>query len=185
MIEKFLNDLLRKSRSFDVVIQCGVPRSLRIQRGFMKGSQFAAQSLVVFCTAVLFGCASQLGEVYKRTEAIPSGKTLIYIYRIPTFAGGIYPVGIDVNGKEITSLSEGAYFPYLSDPGEVEVSTKMAIARGDAVTVDGKAGQVLYLEVWVRQGGLIGQAAIIKVSKERGEEKLLEARRVLDKKLSK
>lgn len=148
----------------------------------MKGRPFVAQSLVVVCAAVLFGCGGPLGEVYKRTEAIPSGKTLTYIYRIPAFVGGIYPVGIYVNGKEITSLSEGTYYPYISDPGEVEVSTKMAIARGDAVTVDGKAGQVYYLEVWARSGGFSMQAAIIKVSKERGEEKLLETRRVVDKK---
>ncbi|MEO7859471.1 MAG: DUF2846 domain-containing protein [Nitrospirales bacterium] len=148
----------------------------------MNGRRFVVQSLVIVCAAILFGCGGgQLGEVYKRAESIPSDKTLIYIYRIPAFVGGIYPVGIDVNGKEITSLSEGAYYPYLSDPGEVEVSTKMAIARGESVTVDGKAGQVYYLEVWARPGAFSGQAAMKRVSKERGEEKLLETRRVLDK----
>jgi len=152
-------------------------------RALMKGRRFVVQSLVVACAAVLFGCGGgQLGEVYKRAESIPSDKTLIYIYRMPAVMGGIYSVSIDVNGKEITSLSEGTYYPYLSDPGEVEVSTKMTIARGDSVTVDGKAGQTYYLEVWGRQGSFFsGQAAIIKVSKERGEEKLLETRRVLDK----
>ena len=123
-----------------------------------------------------------MGEIYKKAESVPADKTLVYIYRIPAIVGGIYPVDIYLNGKEVTSLSEGAYFPYLSDPGEVEVSTKAAIARGDSVTVDGKAGQVYYLEVWGRSGGFSGQAAIIKVSKERGEERLLETRRVLAKK---
>ena len=149
----------------------------------MKGRRFVVQSLVVAFAAILFGCGGgQLGEIYKRAESIPSDKTLIYIYRVPSIVGHIHSVDIDVNGKEITSLSEGAYYPYLSDPGEVEVSTKMVIARGESVTVDGKAGQVYYLEVWGRRGGFSGQAAIMKVSKERGEEKLLETRRVLDKK---
>jgi hypothetical protein len=148
----------------------------------MKGRRFVVQSLVVICAAILSGCGGgQLGEIYKGAESIPSDKTLIYIYRIPAYVGGIYSVDIDVNGRKLTSLSEGTYWPYLSDPGEVEVSTQMAVARGESVTVDGKAGQAYYLEVWVRQGLFSGQAAIIKVSKERGEEKLLETRRVLDK----
>ena len=114
----------------------------------MKARPFVVRSLIVICAVILFGCGGgQLGEIYTRAESISSDKTLIYICRIPAFVGGIHSVGIDVNGKEITSLSEDAYYPYLSDPGEIEVSTKMAIGRGDSVTVDGKAGQVYYLEV--------------------------------------
>jgi hypothetical protein len=149
----------------------------------MKIEQFVVRSLVFVCASILFGCGGgQLGEIYKRAEAIPSDKTVIYIYRVLDIMG-IYPVDIYVNGKEVTSLSEGAYYPYLSDPGEVEVSTKMAVTRSESVTVDGKGGQAYYLEVQARQGGFfMGQAAITKVSKERGEEKLLETRRAIDKK---
>lgn len=132
---------------------------------------------LILCMA-LSGCGGQkLGEAYKKMEPVPADKTLIHIYRIPAFAGGIYPVFILANGKEITALPEGGYYPLLADPGEVEISTKLSIGRGDSLTLDAQKGQTAYLEVQIRTGMFSGQAGISKVLKDRGEEWLLQMRR--------
>lgn len=137
---------------------------------------------LLLSASMLSGCGgSKLGEAYMRVELVPSDKALIYIYRIPAFVGGIYSIGITANGQEITSLPEGGFYPYLADPGETEISTKMVIARGESVTVQGKGGQTYYLEVSTTAGAFSGQATIEKVHKERGEEQLLIMRRVFDK----
>lgn len=138
--------------------------------------------ILLIGASMLSGCGgAKLGGAYKKIEPVPSDKALIYIYRIPAFVGGIYSVGIAVNEKEITALPEGGFYPYLADPGEVEISTKAAISRGESVTVEGKGGQTYYLEVSTTAGVFSGQATIEKVPKERGEERLLEMRRAPDK----
>jgi hypothetical protein len=144
--------------------------------------RIAGKGLRVFLIGLaLFGCAGkQLGEIYQKVDSVPADKTLINIYRIYTFPGASYDVTIMANGREIAALPVQAYYSLLADPGETEVSTKILLGRGDSVTVDGKAGQTYYLEVGI-VGGTVGQAAIVKVQKDRGELKLLNSRKALPK----
>lgn len=85
-------------------------------------------------------------------KKIPAGKTVVYIYR-PTGSGtggAAMPFGVKANGKVETTLSQGGYYEYVTEPGNVGFTTFemgfMAPTSQFSVTVDAKAGQAYYLK---------------------------------------
>ena len=82
-------------------------------------SQIAAA--ILLSTAI--GCAPTLDQVYKKVEVMPSNKALVYIYRPSGMGAAIY-YDVKANGKVVTTLYSGSYYPYVADPGEIEFSAK-------------------------------------------------------------
>ena len=74
---------------------------------------------------VLCGCAAPLGEKFKPITSL-SDETLIYYYRPGKFLGsGVY-YEIKENGRFITKLYNGSYYPSVTTPGQKTISAGSA-----------------------------------------------------------
>lgn len=128
-------------------------------------AQIAA--VVVFGTAI--GCAPTLGDAYKRVETVPSAKALVYIYR-PSGLGGAVYYDVKANGKVVTTLYNGTYYPYVTDPGEIEFSAKTEAS--DEVTIDAKTNQTYFLRGTVGLGFFVGHPHLMVVPAEEAEKEI-------------
>ncbi|HKC93916.1 MAG TPA: hypothetical protein VKB81_07845 [Nitrospira sp.] len=62
------------------------------------------------------GCAPTLKETFKKVEGTPENKGLVYIYRTSGLGGLVY-YDVKANGRVVTTLNTGTYYPYVTDPG--------------------------------------------------------------------
>ena len=117
--------------------------------------------------------APTLGSSFQG-EKIPADKAVVYIYRPtgPMFGADVkIPFDVKANGKVITTLVQGGYYAYVTEPGNVEFTAFdtgfMAPNSQFSVTVDAKAGQAYYLK-GAHGKGLGGRAHLESVSPEAG-----------------
>ncbi|NCU32827.1 MAG: DUF2846 domain-containing protein [Candidatus Moranbacteria bacterium] len=139
----------------------------------------AAVSLLLLALALLSGCAG-LGPVYHKVEVIPEEKGLVYIYRQKSFVGGGVSYDVRVGETPITTLYNGGYFPYLSDPGEVEFWARTE--SKSAVTLDVKAGETYFVKGTVGVGFLVGRPHLSVVDKEIGFQEIANCKLIPEKK---
>jgi hypothetical protein len=133
-------------------------------------SQIAAGILLT--TAI--GCAPTLGYAYKRVETTPSSKALVYIYRPSDMMGGAVYYDVKANGKVVTTLYRGSYYPYVTDPGEIEFSAKTEAS--DEVTIDAKANQTYFLKGSVGLGFFVGHPHLTVVPAEEAEKEIVDCK---------
>jgi hypothetical protein len=130
-------------------------------------SQIAAG--ILLCTAI--GCAPTLGQVYKNVEAVPSNKALVYIYR-PSGMGAAVYYDVKANGKVVTTLYNGGYYPYFTDPGEIEFSAETEAS--DEVTIDTKVNQTYFLRGSLGIGFFVGHPHLIVVPAQEAEKEFVD-----------
>lgn len=130
-------------------------------------SQIAAG--ILLCTAI--GCAPTLGQVYKNVEAVPSNKALVYIYR-PSGMGAAVYYDVKANGKVVTTLYNGGYYPYFTDPGEIEFSAETEAS--DEVTIDTKVNQTYFLRGSVGIGFFVSHPHLIVVPAQEAEKEIVD-----------
>lgn len=118
---------------------------------------------------VMSGCAS-LGPQFQAVNAVPSGKSLVYIYRTPKFAGSGVSFKIHHNDKVVTTLYSGGYYPYITSPGEVEIWAKTESKA--SVTLDLKAGETKYVKGDVGVGFFVGRPKLIVVDNGTGAKEI-------------
>jgi len=120
--------------------------------------------------------APALGPNFKQAE-IPAGKAVVYIYRPAGSAAGgaAIPFGVKANGKIEITLTQGGYYAYVSEPGNIEFTAFdtgfMAPSSIFSITVDAKAGQAYYLK-GAHGKGLGGRARLELVSPEAGAQEI-------------
>lgn len=128
----------------------------------------------ILVLAILLGiaisCAPTLGQVYKKVDVIPSDKAIVYIYR-PSGMGALVYYDVKANGKVVTTLYSGTYFPYAADPGEIEFSAKTEAS--DSVTIDVKASQTYFLKGTVGVGFFVGHPHLTVVPAEVAENEIV------------
>jgi len=114
------------------------------------------------------------GSSFQLGEKIPAGKAVVYIYRPvgPMFGADVkIPFEVKANGKIITTLAQGGYYAYITEPGTVEFGAFdtgfMAPSLVSSITVDAKAGQAYYLK-GAHGKGISGRAHLELVSPETG-----------------
>jgi hypothetical protein len=129
--------------------------------------------VIVILMGVATGCAPTLTQVYKKVDAVPTDKAVIYIYRSSGLGGLVY-YDVKANGKVVTTLYSGTYYPYLSEPGEIEFSAKTEAS--DSVTLDAKAGQIYYLKGTVGIGFFVGHPHLTVVSAEEAEKDIVDCK---------
>ena len=63
-----------------------------------------------------------------------------------------YPTDIYANDKLLVRLPHGSYYPYLVEPGEVELVAKGWILKGvdESLTVHAKAGGTYFIKTRMR-----------------------------------
>jgi hypothetical protein len=125
------------------------------------------------CLSSFVGCTS-LGPIYKKVDTIPEGKGLVYLYRPGAFFGGGISYDVKVGDNVITTLYPGGYYPYFSNPGEIEFWGKTEART--AVTLDVKPGQIYYVKGTVGIGILVGRPHLIVVPPEEAEQEITDCK---------
>jgi len=139
---------------------------------FMRAFILAASVLAIS------GCAATLGPQFEAVTAVPSGKALVYIYRTPKFAGGGVSYEIHHGDKIITRLSSGGYYPYITDPGEVEIWAKTESRA--SVTLNLKAGETKYVKGEVGMGFFVGRPKLQVVDNATGAEEITQCKLITE-----
>jgi hypothetical protein len=104
-------------------------------------------ALLFIAALLLVSCAT--GSKFQKTDKIPEGMGLVYIYRPAIRTAALISSEVEANGVGIIKLINGGYYPYFSKPGEVEFSAK--VGTGSAVTIYVEAGQTYYIKgtIWI------------------------------------
>ncbi|MBI5058086.1 MAG: DUF2846 domain-containing protein [Nitrospirae bacterium] len=136
-------------------------------------------SLLLAGMLVLSNCAS-LGPVYQKVEMVPDNVGLVYIYRPSGFVGGGVSYDIKVGETPITTLYSGGYYPYFSNPGEVEFWAQTE--SKSSVTLDIKAGQTYYIKGTVGVGIFVGRPHLMVMSPETAEKEIVECKLIPEEK---
>jgi len=101
----------------------------------------AIHSLLLVVALAVSGCAT--GPAFK-TEEVPQGKALVYIYRPPIMLGAALTPSIVIDKLNAIQLTMGGYYPYLADAGEVTIAL---IHTGRmAIKLPVKAGETYYVK---------------------------------------
>jgi hypothetical protein len=123
----------------------------------------------------------------QQAEKIPADKAIVYIYRPSPpsgFAGCVaadvgIPFGVKVSGKAVTTLVQGGYYAYVTEPGNIEFtaiedkySGPLAAKSPFSITLDAKAGQAYYLK-GSHTHGLIVRLSLVLVSQEVGSKEIV------------
>jgi hypothetical protein len=87
----------------------------------MTMRKIASIFIVVAMASLLSGC---VGPRFTPVTTVPADKALIYIYRNAAVGGVLGNHHVFANGKPITSLYSGSYYPYLAEPGTNYLSSK-------------------------------------------------------------
>ena len=130
--------------------------------------------------------ASTLGASFKG-ETIPADKAIVYIYR-PSPPGGLagcvaadvgIPFGLKASGKAVTTLTQGGYYAYVTEPGNIEFtaiedkySGPLAAKSPFSITLDAKAGQTYYLK-GSHTHGLNVSLSLVSVSQGVGSKEIV------------
>lgn len=132
------------------------------------------------------GCSPKLGGDFVKLDNVPQGKALIYIYRPRGTVGFLYPIDIYVDDRLLVRLPHGSYYPYLVEPGEVELITKGWLLKGvdESITIQVKAGATYFLKMQFyfvdKTKDSKINATFVKMFKENAEEEIKECKIVLD-----
>lgn len=137
-------------------------------------------SLFLFGVLLMSGCAPTLGPAFHKTDYVPDDIGLVYIYRPAKAFGGGVSYDVKANGKVVTTLYSGGYYPYLTDQDEIEFSAKTETTS--SVTIGVKAGQTYYLKGTVGIGFLVGRPHLVIVPNEIGEKEIAECKLIPEKK---
>jgi Protein of unknown function (DUF2846) len=135
------------------------------------------------------GCSPKLGGAFVELDRIPDNKALIYIYRSWGGYGFAYPIDIYVKDKQLIRLPHGSYYPYLVEPGEVELISKGWLLKGldESLTIHVKAGETYFIKTRMRPAEKPSkvrstqvQATFAKMSGEEGKDEIKECKLALD-----
>lgn len=130
---------------------------------------------------LLSGCAS-LGPVYQKVDVVPPNKGLVYIYRPSSFVGGGVSYDVKVGEAPVATLYNGGYYPYFSNPGEVEFWAKTE--SKSAVTLDVKTGETYFVKGTIGVGLLVGRPHLMVVPNEVGAKEIADCKLIPEKKLT-
>lgn len=156
---------------------------------FWPGWKKASQSILVAFSVLwavwsIAGCASSPSEPFIKADGPAPNKALIYLYR-PSLGsvGFMYDITLSANGKPVVTLPHNTYFSYLTNPGEIEFMSKIAVGSSESMTLYAKGGQTYFLRTEMRAGTLYGQAILALVEQSTAEEEIKDCRKVEEKKV--
>jgi tetratricopeptide (TPR) repeat protein len=100
-------------------------------------------------------------------ETFPNNKALVYVYRLP--GGAAIPLYLIANGKRLTTMIQGTYYPYIADPGAIEFTeTALGPSVQCSCALNVTAGQIYYVKNTVQAGFFHGILELNQVSSEVG-----------------
>jgi Protein of unknown function (DUF2846) len=122
---------------------------------------------------LVVSCGPNLLQPYKSIDPIPQGKGVVYVYHDPA-SFTPYAFTIKLDGKDLVALKPGAYYPFISNPGEVQLSASLETTA--SITVDVKAGQARYVRFYLTRGVMVNRPNLVEVSREAAEPSITECR---------
>lgn len=132
-----------------------------------------AMALMLLSAALLTGCGAS-GPAYKRIDPPTDGQGVVYIYRQASGLGmGVHGT-VRANGKAVTDVKNGGYFPYVGKAGSTKFEVRTE-ATNDA-TVNVESGIEKYLKVTVGMGLFVGHLHLTEVSPEIGQREIAECK---------
>lgn len=142
-------------------------------------NKFVRLLILAAGVVLMTGCAGTLGPQFESVNRIPYGKALIYIYRTPKFAGSAVAFDIHHNDKVITRLVSGGYYPYVTNPGAVELWAKTE--SRSSLTVHIRAGETRYVRGDVGVGFFVGRPKLEVVGNITGAKEIRECKLIPEK----
>jgi hypothetical protein len=132
----------------------------------MKRIGYFMLAIIMAGILIVSGCATP-GPSFKQVENIPPDKAVIYIYHA---GGSNHLFFLQANGKDVTAIKKGLYYPYITDPGMIEFTAKTMGTF--SITLDAKAGQTYYLKGSVPPG-FSPTPSLVLVSSEIGAKEIV------------
>ena len=131
---------------------------------------------VLWAVLSMASCASSPREPFTKADSPPPNKALIYLYR-PSLEnmGFLTDITLSANGKPIITLPHNTYYPYLTDPGEIEFKS-----FSESMILYAEGGQTYFIrtELRGRAGALYGQAILALVGQSTAEEEIRNGRKL-------
>ena len=127
---------------------------------------------MLFVALLIPACAPTLGPKYVKPDKVQDNLGVVYIYRPTRFVGGGVSYDVKANGKTITTLYNGGYYPYFANPGELEISA--STESTSSVTLDIKLAQSYFVKGWVGVGIFIGRPHLLIVETDVAEKEIVD-----------
>jgi hypothetical protein len=125
------------------------------------------------------GCAAT-GKPYEPVtlSATDANKAVVYVYRSPAFVGSAVSYTVNASTKPLVKLVNGGYYPYVTNPGEVEIWAETEAKS--SVTVDLKPGDRKYVKGTVGVGFLVGRPSLTLVDPATAQAEIKECKLIAE-----
>lgn len=132
----------------------------------------------LFLLCSLTACGS-LGHKFDGLQTPNENEAIIYYYRPSRFLGcGVY-YDIKENGKKVTTLYDGGYYPYRTTAGNKFVSAKTEAAEQISFLVEN--GKTYFVRGKVHMGIMIGRPSLKLVPQEKALKEIQNCRIIEEK----
>jgi len=132
-----------------------------------------AMALMLLTAALLTGCGAS-GPSFRKIDPVASGQGVVYIYRQPAGLGmGVHGT-VRANGKAITDVKNGGYYPYVGPPGNVKFEVRTEATNEATINVE--SGVEKYLKVTVGMGLFVGHLHLTEVAPDIGKKEITECK---------
>lgn len=128
----------------------------------VRKSSLLLHVLLAVVVLIASGCAAT-GKPFEPVAlpAADANKAVVYIYRPSAFAGSAISYTVNANKTPLFKLVNGGYYPYVTNPGEVEIWAETEAKS--SVTLDLKAGDRKYVKGTLGIGFLVGRPSLTVV----------------------
>lgn len=119
----------------------------------------------------------------KTSEAMPDGKSTVYVYRYKQFTGSALEPSVYCDDVELAKMDNGRYFIVKIAPGK---HTFRSNDKQAGIEIDLKGGEDYYVRVEIAAGFMKGHGRLVMMQKEQGSYEIkkltpLQADKVKDK----
>ena len=115
--------------------------------------------------------SSEQDKALKEFQKPAEGKSGLYIYR-NSFAGQALKKNVYINGKLIGETANKVYFYKELTPGPYVLATESEFSENN-VDLQVEAGELYFVEQYIKLGVFVGGAALEKVDSQKGMKNVL------------
>ena len=146
----------------------------------MKKSLFLLFSLVCILLKPAGGIAQHTAGHFEAMSPIPSGKAVVYIFRVSTYAFAIH-YKINANDRPVmnTPLSVNTYMVYIGDPGSIKLWAQMGNHKED-LDLDLVAGKSYFVEGSVVSDAFVSMPNLNLISEEKALKKIYKCKKIVE-----
>ena len=139
-----------------------------------KTNPSALCALGVLCAVLsVASCMTAPREPFTPAESPAPGQALIYLYR-PFLAGGvgINDITLFANGTPVVRLPYNTYYPYVTNPGEIQFAGRFQRGAPAFLTLYAKGGQTYFIRAKIRVGPFQNEVMLALVEQATGQEEV-------------